>query len=225
MSERNRLAAAIERQRKLEQGLADSLDLAELAEEEGDTATGDEVQRELERIKEQLDRLQLESMLSGEADQNDAFLQVAAGAGGTESQDWAEMLLRMYLRWCDRHGYKKDITDIQAGEEAGIKSATVLIGGEYAFGYLAAEAGVHRLVRISPFDSNARRQTSFASVFAWPEVDDEIEIEIQDKDLRIDTYRSSGASPTRPCASRTSLAGSWSRARTSAARSATARSG
>ena len=122
MSERNRLAAAIERQRKLEQGLANSLDLAELAEEEGDTATGDEVQRELERIKEQLDRLQLESMLSGEADQNDAFLQVAAGAGGTESQDWAEMLRRMYLRWAEQHGYKTEWIEESEGEEAGIKS-------------------------------------------------------------------------------------------------------
>ena len=115
------------------------------------------------------------------------------GAGGTESQDWAEMLLRMYLRWCDRRGFKRDITDIQAGEEAGIKSATVLVQGEYAYGYLSAEVGVHRLVRISPFDSAARRHTSFASVFAWPEIDEDIKIEIQDKDLRVDTYRSSGA--------------------------------
>ena len=140
------------------------------------------------------------------------------------------MLLRMYLRWCDRRGFKRDITDIQAGEEAGIKSATVLVQGEYAFGYLSAEAGVHRLVRISPFDSNARRQTSFASVFAWPEIDETIEIEIQDKDLRVDTYRSSGAG--RPARQRHRLrrahhpharAASWSPARTSAARSATAR--
>jgi peptide chain release factor 2 len=118
---------------------------------------------------------------------------INAGAGGTDSQDWAEMLLRMYLRWCEKKGYKRDITDLQAGEEAGIKSATVMVQGEYAYGYLSAEVGVHRLVRISPFDSNARRQTSFASVFAWPEVDEEIEIDIQEKDLRVDTYRSSGA--------------------------------
>jgi peptide chain release factor 2 len=136
---------------------------------------------------------ELQKMLGGEHDRSNAILTINAGAGGTDSQDWAEMLLRMYLRWCDRRGYKRDITDIQAGEEAGIKSATVMITGEYAFGYLAAEAGVHRLVRISPFDSNARRQTSFASVFAWPEIDESIEIEVQDKDLRIDTYRSSGA--------------------------------
>ena len=132
-------------------------------------------------------------MLGGEHDRANAILTINAGAGGTDSQDWAEMLLRMYLRWCDRRGFKRDITDIQAGEEAGIKSATVMVQGEYAFGYLSAEAGVHRLVRISPFDSNARRQTSFASVFAWPEIDETIEIEVQDKDLRIDTYRSSGA--------------------------------
>ena len=132
-------------------------------------------------------------MLGGEHDRANAILTINAGAGGTESQDWAEMLLRMYLRWCDRRGFKRDIIDIQAGEEAGIKSATVMVQGEYAYGYLKAEAGVHRLVRISPFDANARRHTSFASVFAWPEIDETIEIEIQDKDLRIDTYRSSGA--------------------------------
>jgi peptide chain release factor 2 len=134
-----------------------------------------------------------QKMLGGEHDRAAAILSINAGAGGTESQDWAEMLLRMYLRWCDRHGFKRDITEIQAGEEAGIKSVTVLVEGEYAYGFLSAEAGVHRLVRISPFDSAARRHTSFASVFAWPEVDDEITIEVQDKDLRVDTYRSSGA--------------------------------
>jgi peptide chain release factor 2 len=134
-----------------------------------------------------------QKMLGGEHDSAPAILSINAGAGGTESQDWAEMLLRMYLRWCDRHGFKRAITEIQAGEEAGIKSVTVLVEGEFAYGYLSAEAGVHRLVRISPFDSAARRHTSFASVFAWPEIDDEIEIDVQDKDLRVDTYRSSGA--------------------------------
>ena len=147
----------------------------------------------LDALEATVDSCEFQKMLGGEHDRANAILTINAGAGGTDSQDWAEMLLRMYLRWCDRRGYKRDITDIQAGEEAGIKSATVLIAGEYAFGYLAAEAGVHRLVRISPFDSNARRQTSFASVFAWPEIDESIEIEVQDKDLRIDTYRSSGA--------------------------------
>jgi peptide chain release factor 2 len=136
---------------------------------------------------------EFQKMLGGEHDRANAILTINAGAGGTDSQDWAEMLLRMYLRWCDRRGFKRDIIDIQAGEEAGIKSATVIVQGEYAYGYLAAEAGVHRLVRISPFDSNARRQTSFASVFAWPEIEDEVEIAVQEKDLRIDTYRSSGA--------------------------------
>ncbi len=133
------------------------------------------------------------SMLSGEADQNDAFLQVAAGAGGTESQDWAEMLLRMYLRWAEQHGYKTEWIEESEGEEAGIKSATVKIVGENAYGWLKTEAGVHRLVRISPFDGNARRHTSFASVTVSPVIDDRIEIEILDKDLKVDTYRASGA--------------------------------
>jgi peptide chain release factor 2 len=136
---------------------------------------------------------EFQKMLGGENDRNNAILSINAGAGGTESQDWAEMLLRMYLRWFDRKGFKRDITEIQAGEEAGIKSVTLMVQGEYAYGYLSAEVGVHRLVRISPFDSAARRHTSFASVFAWPELDDEIEIDIQEKDLRVDTYRSSGA--------------------------------
>ena len=160
-------------------------------------AAGEDVAKDfataLDALEATVDTCEFQKMLGGEHDRANAILTINAGAGGTDSQDWAEMLLRMYLRLCDRRGYKRDITDIQAGEEAGIKSATVLIAGEYAFGYLAAEAGVHRLVRISPFDSNARRQTSFASVFAWPEIDESIEIEVQDKDLRIDTYRSSGA--------------------------------
>ena len=147
----------------------------------------------LDALEETIAAAEFQKMLGGEHDRANAILTINAGAGGTESQDWAEMLLRMYLRWCDRRGFKKDITEIQAGEEAGIKSATILIQGEYAYGYLSAEVGVHRLVRISPFDSNARRQTSFASVFAWPEIDENIEIKIEDKDLRVDTYRSSGA--------------------------------
>jgi len=147
----------------------------------------------LDGLEATLEAAELQKMLGGEHDRAPAILTINSGAGGTDSQDWAEMLLRMYLRWCDRRGFKHDITDIQAGEEAGIKSATVIVQGEYAFGNLSAEAGVHRLVRISPFDSNARRQTSFASVFAWPEIDESIEIDVQDKDLRVDTYRSSGA--------------------------------
>ena len=132
-------------------------------------------------------------MLGGEHDRADAILTINAGEGGTDSQDWAEMLLRMYLRWMDRKGWKRELTEVQAGEEAGIKSATVLVHGEYAFGMLSAETGVHRLVRISPFDSNARRQTSFASVFAWPQIEEDIDIKVEDKDIRVDTYRSSGA--------------------------------
>jgi len=147
----------------------------------------------LEALEKTVEAAEFQKMLGGEHDRANAILTINSGAGGTDSQDWAEMLLRMYMRWCDRRGFKSDITDIQPGEEAGIKSATVIVQGEYAYGHLAAEAGVHRLVRISPFDSNARRQTSFASVFAWPEIDETIEIDVQEKDLRVDTYRSSGA--------------------------------
>jgi peptide chain release factor 2 len=158
---------------------------------------GEDVEKDLraglDALAATIEGAEFQKMLGGEHDRASAILSINSGAGGTESQDWAEMLLRMYLRWCDRKGFKRDITDIQAGEEAGIKSATLLVQGEYAFGYLSAEAGVHRLVRISPFDSAARRHTSFASVFAWPQIDEDIEIEIQDKDLRVDTYRSSGA--------------------------------
>jgi peptide chain release factor 2 len=158
----------------------------------GEDVTNDFVAA-LDALEQTVETCEFQKMLGGEHDRANAILTINAGAGGTDSQDWAEMLLRMYLRWCDRRGFKRDIIDIQAGEEAGIKSATVLVAGEYAFGYLASEAGVHRLVRISPFDANARRQTSFASVFAWPELDEAIDIEVLDKDLRIDTYRSSGA--------------------------------
>ncbi len=161
------------------------------------SAAGEDVEKDLSSALATLESIvegaEFQKMLGGEHDRANAILTINSGAGGTESQDWAEMLLRMYLRWCDRKGFKRDITDIQAGEEAGIKSATVLVQGEYAYGYLVVEAGVHRLVRISPFDSAARRHTSFASVFAWPEIDEDIKIEVQEKDLRVDTYRSSGA--------------------------------
>jgi peptide chain release factor 2 len=193
MRERNRLAAAVDRQRELERAVEDARGLAELAEEEGDEDTLAAVKADLERAKETVDRLQLEGMLSGEADANDAFLEVNAGAGGTESQDWAEMLLRMYMRWAEQHGYRVEAVEETAGEEAGIKSATVKVVGENAYGWLKTEAGVHRLVRISPFDSNARRQTSFASVWVSPVIDDRIEVVVDDKDLKIDTYRASGA--------------------------------
>ena len=178
--------------------------LKRINSQEGDTrvlfewlAAGEAVLPDLRAALEGLEGTiagaEFQKMLGGEHDRANAILTINAGAGGTESQDWAEMLLRMYLRWCEKRGFKRDITDIQAGDEAGIKSATVLVQGEYAYGYLSAEVGVHRLVRISPFDSAARRHTSFASVFVWPDLDEEIEIEIQDKDLRVDTYRSSGA--------------------------------
>ncbi len=193
MRERTRLADAVERQLRLERELEDNVALAELAEEEGDGATLAEAEAALAALKGQLRRLQLESLLSGEADANDCFLEVHAGAGGTELQDWAEMLLRMYMRWADAHGYKLEWIEESPGEEAGVKSATVRIIGQNAYGWLRTESGVHRLVRISPFDSQSRRHTSFASVWVYPVVDDSIHVDIQDKDLRIDTYRASGA--------------------------------
>ena len=160
---------------------------------EGGEDVGKDLLAALTSFEALVEGAEFQKMLGGEHDRASAILSINAGAGGTESQDWAEMLLRMYLRWCDRKGFKRELTEVQAGEEAGIKSATVLVHGEYAYGFLSAEAGVHRLVRISPFDSAARRHTSFASVFAWPEIDDDIKIDIQEKDLRVDTYRSSGA--------------------------------
>jgi peptide chain release factor 2 len=193
MRERTRLADAIERQQHLERELEDNVALAELAEEEGDDATLGEAEAALAALKDQLARLQLESLLSGEADANDCFLEIHAGAGGTESQDWAEMLLRMYTRWAEAHGYKIEWIEESPGEEAGLKSVTIRVVGPNAYGWLRTESGVHRLVRISPFDSQARRHTSFASVWVYPVVDDSIQVDIQDKDLRIDTYRASGA--------------------------------
>jgi peptide chain release factor 2 len=161
-------------------------------QESGEDVSAD-LRRSIDELTPLIEGAEFQKMLGGEHDRADAILTINAGEGGTDSQDFAEMLLRMYLRWAEKKGFKRDITEIQAGEEAGIKSVTVLIQGEYAFGLLSAEAGVHRLVRISPFDSNARRQTSFASVFAWPQIEETIDIKIEDKDLRVDTYRSSGA--------------------------------
>jgi peptide chain release factor 2 len=193
MRERTQLAQAIETQKSLERRLREAIDLAELADAEDDEAVLHEVGRELAALEAKVERLQLESLLSGEADANDCYLQVNAGAGGTESQDWAEMLLRMYVRWAEAHGYKVEWVEETPGEEAGIKSATIKIIGPNAYGWLKSESGVHRLVRISPFDSQARRHTSFASVWVYPVIDDTIEIQIDEKDLRIDTYRASGA--------------------------------
>jgi peptide chain release factor 2 len=193
MRERTHLADAIAAYRALERELDDSLTLAELGEQEGDPASIDEAQRNLSDLKARAGKRELESLLSGEADQNDCYLEVHAGAGGTEAQDWAEMLLRMYVRWAEQHGYKVEWLEESAGEEAGLKSATIEIKGLNAYGWLKSESGVHRLVRISPYDSNARRHTSFSSVWVYPVIDDDIEIEILDKDLKVDTFRASGA--------------------------------
>jgi peptide chain release factor 2 len=193
MRERNKLASQIEAVRSLERDLADTIELAEMAEAEGDEGLLDEATAALKAAQTKAGRAELEALLSGDADANDAYLEINAGAGGTEAQDWADMLRRMYARWAQAHGMKVEEIDESAGEEAGIKSATLMIKGENAYGWLKTESGVHRLVRISPFDSNARRQTSFASVWAYPVIDDKIEIEILDKDVRTDTYRASGA--------------------------------
>lgn len=193
MRERTKLSDAIDQQNMLETKLADSLDLAEMAEAENDEESFEIVVSDLQEVQQIVAKLQLKTLLSGEADSNNAFLEIHAGAGGTESQDWASMLSRMYSRWGDSHGYKLDWIEESPGEEAGIKSVTIKFSGEDAYGWLRTESGVHRLVRISPFDSNARRHTSFASVWVFPEIDDSIEVEIEDKDLRIDTYRASGA--------------------------------
>ncbi|MFB9145861.1 peptide chain release factor 2 [Halomonas alkalicola] len=191
--ERASLEVIVETIDELEQGLADSRDLLELAEMEEDQATADEVQKELDGMKASLEKLEFRRMFSGEMDPNNAYLDIQSGSGGTEAQDWANMLLRMYLRWAEHHGFKAEITELSAGEVAGIKSATVHIQGDHAFGWLRTETGVHRLVRKSPFDSGGRRHTSFCSVFLSPEIDDSFEVEINPADLRVDTYRSSGA--------------------------------
>jgi len=193
LRERNKLERAITGYRQVERELEDQLGLIELGEAEDDAAIVAEAETKLESLRAEVAKRELESLLSGEADANDCYLEVHAGAGGTEAQDWAEMLLRMYVRWAEAHGYKTEWLEESPGEEAGIKSATVKITGESAYGWLKTESGVHRLVRISPFDSNARRHTSFASAWVSPVVDDTIEIEILDKDVRTDTYRSSGA--------------------------------
>ena len=164
----------------------------ELAEE-GDEEASRELAAKVRELEQGVAAVELKRILGGEHDAGNAILTLHPGAGGTEAQDWAEMLLRMYLRWCERRGYRTQVVDLQPGEGAGLKSATVTVEGAYAYGYLKAEAGIHRLVRISPFDANARRHTSFASVFVYPEIDDDIAVEIRDEDLRIDTYRSSGA--------------------------------
>jgi peptide chain release factor 2 len=193
MRERQHLEKSISAIRNIESELGDQLGLIELGEEEGDSDIVSEAEAALRRLHDELGRRQVEALLSGEADGSDCYLEVHAGAGGTESQDWASMLLRMYIRWAEQNGYKVEVQYETPGEEAGIKAASILVKGENAFGWMKTESGVHRLVRISPFDSQARRHTSFSSIWVYPVIDDNVEIEILDKDIRIDTYRSSGA--------------------------------
>ena len=193
MQERTRLDNAISALTEIAQEREDLIELAEMAEAEGDDASIDEVEASMKELAKRAQAAELEALLSGEADGNDSYLEVHSGAGGTESNDWASMLLRMYTRWAQQHGHKVEVLEEQAGEEAGIKSATILVKGHNAYGWLKSESGVHRLVRISPYDSAAKRHTSFASVWVYPVVDDKIEIEINESDCRIDTYRASGA--------------------------------
>ncbi len=187
------MAQIVETLDDLQNGLVDANDLLELANEEEDEATLAEVQADLQRLEDELAKLEFRRMFSGEMDANNAYLDIQAGSGGTEAQDWANMLLRMYLRWADQNGFEATVMEISDGEVAGIKGATLHIKGEYAYGWLRTETGVHRLVRKSPFDSGNRRHTSFTAVFISPEIDDNIEIDINPADLRVDTYRSSGA--------------------------------
>ncbi len=193
MRERRRLEEAIGATTKIESELKDTVELIEMAEAEGDVALIDDGVQALSDLADRAERDKVAALLAGEADANNSYVEVNAGAGGTESNDWAGMLQRMYSRWAERHGMKVELVDFHAGEQAGIKSATLLIKGENAYGNLKVESGVHRLVRISPYDSSARRHTSFASVWVYPEVDDDIDIEINESELRIDTYRASGA--------------------------------
>ncbi|WP_294303094.1 peptide chain release factor 2 [uncultured Sphingomonas sp.] len=193
MRERRRLDEAITATRDIERELNDTAELIEMAEAEGDDAMAVEGTEALAALASRAEADKVKALLAGEADANDTYIEINSGAGGTESQDWAEMLQRMYTRWAERHGMKVELIDYHAGEQAGIKSATLLVKGENAYGYAKTESGVHRLVRISPYDSSARRHTSFSSVWVYPVIDDNIEVEVNDSDLRIDTYRASGA--------------------------------
>ncbi|WP_439545642.1 peptide chain release factor 2 [Sandarakinorhabdus sp.] len=193
MTERRRLDEAITATRTIERDLNDTSELIEMAEAEGDEAMANDGVAALKALAAKAEKDKVAALLSGEADNNDTYIEINSGAGGTESQDWASMLLRMYQRWAEGHGYKVELMDFNSGETAGIKNATLLIKGAQAYGWAKTESGVHRLVRISPYDSAARRHTSFASVWVYPQVDDDIEIEVKEADLRIDTYRASGA--------------------------------
>jgi len=193
MQERQHLETSINAIEETERELNDTLELIELGEMEGDESVVDEAHQALVALRKDLARRQIAALLSGEADRRDAYVEIHPGAGGTEAQDWAQMLLRMYVRWAEEAGFKVDTLEYQDGDEAGIKSATIEVKGDNAYGWLKTESGVHRLVRISPFDSQARRQTSFASVWVYPVVDDTINVEINEGDVRVDTYRASGA--------------------------------
>ncbi len=193
LRERNHIDLLIGGYERLDAEFKGNIELAEMAEAEKDNAILAEAENALIKVAQELRKLEIESLLSGEADANDCFLEINSGAGGTESQDWAEMLLRMYTRWAGKRGYKFELIEESRGEEAGIKSATIKILGHNAYGWAKTESGVHRLVRISPFDSNARRHTSFAGVWVYPVIDDKINIQINDKDIRVDTYRASGS--------------------------------
>jgi len=192
LKERASLVAAINQWKKHKRGLDDAAVFLEMAEA-GDVEAETEVEQQVLQLEKEVNQAELERMLGGEHDTGNAILNLHPGAGGLEAQDWADMLLRMYLRWAERKGYKTEMVDYQPGEGGGLKSATLTVEGPYAYGYLRAEAGIHRLVRISPFDANARRHTSFASVFVYPDLDDTVEVDIRPEDLRVDTYRSSGA--------------------------------
>ncbi len=193
MRERTELDTSIQGVRSAQREMADLLELVELAEAEGDTAVVDDAEAQIRAIKDHMAKMELETLLSGEADHNDCYMEINAGAGGTESQDWAQMLLRMYTRWAEKHGYKVEWLEQSDGEQAGIKSATIRIIGHNAYGWMKTESGVHRLVRISPYDSAARRHTSFSSAWVYPVIDDTIDIQINESECRIDTYRASGA--------------------------------
>lgn len=193
MKERRRLEAAVGTVNTISSQMADAIEYVELGEMEGDEATVDEGVATLAALADKADADKVQALLAGEADGNDTFIEIHAGAGGTESQDWAEMLLRMYTRWAEKRGFKVELIEHQSGDQAGIKSATILCKGENAYGYAKTESGVHRLVRISPYDSSARRHTSFCSVWVYPVIDDSFQIDINPADLKIDTYRASGA--------------------------------
>ena len=193
MREQKRLESAVNTVRQISNEMNDAVEFIEMGEAEGDEEIVNEGLASLEKLAERADADKVQALLAGEADANDTYVEIHAGAGGTESQDWAEMLFRMYARWAEKRGFKVETVEYQAGDQAGIKSATLLVKGENAYGYAKTESGVHRLVRISPYDSSARRHTSFSSVWVYPVIDDDIDIEINESDLKIDTYRASGA--------------------------------